>query len=371
MDRLPIFILAVLIVSILIQSSGAHKVRTRVIPGENIQKLDAFNGQLCGTSNENDEKYLARRNDKQIDSYNDNVGDDSSDNDEDIFEEEASSRHANPAATRKPGWRPQRPILRFGRQIRVFKNISTVEYPWFVAISSTHKHGGKTIEQQCGGTLIHKNIIITSAGCATHDMNMNPNSMEAFIGISAQGGNAKHTARVEDLCFMDDYHAKNQDKGRDANELLLIKLAEPIEQYSKLVKPICLLKSSKMIATGGAECYTTGLSKIHTKTKRVGKMYANLVNLCDIEEALQSGARDDQNCYANSHPISDELPCVANEGDGLYCVGSETKQMFLQGVESKVRCKDDPTAPLVFSDLYKLRNKFEVLLDKCVKRFGL
>ncbi len=192
----------------------------------------------------------------------------------------------------------------------------TTNFPWMVTIIKTDKL--PNIEQQCGGTLIHPEWVLTAAHCilSKTEPTETTESINIFAGHhDLKSGEGKILA-ITKIVIHPDY---NGDDYLPTADIALLKLKEPYQQ----------------------------------KFLRVTANYTNLDMLGKDAVVMGWGATDPQNIRTSYSSIllKATVPIVSNEVCNKYYNNEITNRMLCAGYEEgKIdACGGDSGGPLVVS----------------------
>lgn len=225
--------------------------------------------------------------------------------------------------------------------------VSQKQYPWHVSLIASFGLDSTT----CGGTLVHKNIVVTSRSCIT-DMYED----QADV-LRAKVGNSKKWIQASHACW-----THNEDSGYE-DDLAAIVLRESVE-YGDFVSPICLSSASKTDRVYD-ECVSVEPSQDNIWEK--SKVRVIPMRSCTMEEEMYVDPSEDQSCFFGTGRTGIiGSPCAAESGTGLYCKDKGTGAFFLRAIQSvnEDDCNPDVAAPMLFTDLEKTRHLTK-LLDDC------
>ncbi|KAK8757882.1 hypothetical protein V5799_004485 [Amblyomma americanum] len=231
------------------------------------------------------------------------------------------------------------------RQGTAFSEVTPSHWPWNAAIHTIAKFRP---EQYCSGALINDRHVVTAAHCVDKRRS---DGLRVHLGSWRRNvlDEGEVALPVKELCIHQNYSGS-------ANDIAIIKLAEPVE-FTSRIRPICLPRRNEHLPKD-SEAYTTGWSARKGKPTRRTRR-----TLQELKLTLMNKMK----CVNSFDVILSEDVLCAPHDYGSLCEGDSGApvmqnvggQWFLQGVLSggPATC-GDPTLPMVFTRIASFVDNF-------------
>lgn len=250
------------------------------------------------------------------------------------------------------------------------------QFPWFVNFDIDLVDTNEKVT--CAGTLIHRDLVITLASCFNDSAIGTVKSAKANIGSlwRSQSDSMRQTIAVESICFAKKFKPKsdretsnNQKPGHD---FAVVKLANEVS-CSDYANSICLYLPKQKeqfryydCVAAGYEIYDKDIPKVPTEN-----VTATQVTQCSLKDELKLDRRQlpDETCYkTNTEWLFNPMgPCSGTRGAGVYCRHEDSINQVLVGLLiDEPNCKSGQLQPVLFTDLYKVREALSELFTSCL-----
>lgn len=214
----------------------------------------------------------------------------------------------------------------------------------------------------CGGTLIHKDLIITAGHCVPRRGSYGRG--QAILGTTWRLNSRRDgvVVPVERWCRLREFYMIGQAPYYDVG---LVKLRYPVT-YGPNIQPACLDLTRRH--RDNTNCVIVGTGKISEAER-----YAAKVQAMPMRRIRQSWREmPDTSSYMSASREWAGNPCPGDSGSPLYCYDTctpgTTKTFVVAAVSSGPfnSCIRGRRVALNFADFNKLRSKIEAMMRSCL-----
>lgn len=240
------------------------------------------------------------------------------------------------------------------------------EYPWYVQLSLFYGWLGRLQEVQCGGVLIHNDLVLTAAHCVQNESGSMPQRVRARMGIYLWTDHKTRQNRAHSKICLPGGYQPGQFTSKD---LALIRLDHPVT-YNRYVKPACLPGKGERRAREG--CMAAGMGVFDSDVD----VESDALMAMPMKYCGWTRRKSDQTCYmsADSTKYPGSL-CRGDSGGALYCPDKAGKRkpkdsrFYAVGIYSNKPmepCKKGVISKAYFSDLNIMHDTVMKLARDCL-----
>lgn len=246
------------------------------------------------------------------------------------------------------------------------------EAPWYVSLQTYFLHHYQLRYPRCAGTLIHNNIILTTAHCIERGKLVARKKSFAALGISDwQSNETVEKLAIKQVCLPNSYRSSSsiwfRNATDEAKDLGLIVLEQPVK-YTDYIKPACLYDLNECHdLSSKRDCIAVGLGH-QLLGHRPSKLSAVSMRTCWIGE--QKPHRSDELCFVASSKQNGQLNMI-DRGSGIYCRDPDSNRTYVIGMSTiniqpveTVCCKEKPQQ-IFYTNLFNWRDELSSLLNNC------
>ncbi|EDO35095.1 predicted protein [Nematostella vectensis] len=226
------------------------------------------------------------------------------------------------------GWRPS-------SSKRIVGGQDAGRWPWQAEILKMAKDG-KSFEHKCGGTLINRQWVLTSASCLFEQ----PFASQYLVklGVSDRSKERRGVQSIQVSAVR--LHRGFLTKDGWGNDIALIQLKKRVRR-SRLVRPICLPRVGQEVEIG-TKCYMTGWGKRNHGDADMSKKLQEAVmpvvafTECDLRNShKQNVGWKSMLCAGYNDNKTQTSGCIGDSGGPLMCkAGDRWSKWVLHGVTS-------------------------------------
>uniref|UniRef100_A0A6G1S875 Chymotrypsin BII n=1 Tax=Aceria tosichella TaxID=561515 RepID=A0A6G1S875_9ACAR len=230
------------------------------------------------------------------------------------------------------------------------------EFPSAVKLIKTNS-GGKNIA--CGGTLIHSDLVITSARCI-HDAK----EIEVQLGSTKNDNAGGVSIKADNWCF----HSKWSSIEGPYN-LGIVRLSRDVKYISGKIWPACLRLSQEHKSKAVCSAVGFGWDKPGVFSSELQSF--EVKRKCHSSDDVDRHVGRSITCYSSE---VDGGACPGDQGSGLYCFGrvhpcdSNIKRTFVVGALAWTvgECNPGAKHPQYYTDFYKNRRAIRNMVNTLV-----
>lgn len=223
-------------------------------------------------------------------------------------------------------------------------------------------------EKICGGTIIDKDRILTAAYCVDDAYK----SVQVQTGIVDLDGDLKHqqVRYGQAICILDGYTIESgtpeEPRPRLSNDVAIIQVNKPF-RYDEWTQPACLELDREVPSR--AICYSVATGRASDGSVARQVLTTQMRRDCVIGRALSES--NGRHCWQSNDGESEGYHCERDLGSPMLCIdacdGGKARH-YVVGAFSyspEPGCIKNKTNYTFYSDIHKLREPFQQLLDRC------
>ncbi|KXJ81805.1 hypothetical protein RP20_CCG017951 [Aedes albopictus] len=246
-------------------------------------------------------------------------------------------------------------IRKITKQALIVKGTETVpgEWPWHVAVYHV-SDGGRTRKYTCGGTLIQRNIVLTTASCARYGVDKPEGAILVELG---QHNLQESFAQARQIPVSQAVVHESYEEGENKFDIGILKL-KTLANYSDYIQPACMPTSVQKIETFEDSLGTIVGWGFYEAGKLSDTLQSAQVPVIPILTCLQSNrdffSRNINHGMYCAGLQNGTAPCFGDAGGGMFFRSGQS--WFLRGIISFTSRVYTETAGCNTSDYFGLVN---------------